>query len=212
MAIRLVLIDDHSIVLDGLRLRLEQESDFKVVGTATRVEDGYAVLQETAADVVILDLNMPGEGGLSAIARIRERWPATRIIVLTGDSMPNAANDAILAGANGFLRKEDLSAELVRAVRIVAGGKVYLSADAATALTAALHAKAAAPAEQELSERETAVLKGLAEGRSYKEIASELGVTTKSVETYRGRVVKKTGCTTRAELVRYAIQKGILKA
>jgi DNA-binding NarL/FixJ family response regulator len=110
------------------------------------------------------------------------------------------------------LRKEDAADELVRAVREVCGGKIYLSPDAATVVTKALLAKPSIPEGPALSERETAVLKGLAEGHSYKEIASELQVSTKSVETYRVRLVKKTGCKTRADLIRYAIRSGIVKA
>jgi DNA-binding NarL/FixJ family response regulator len=212
MSTRILLVDDHRILRDGLRLRLQQEPDFNIVGEATNTAEAYECLERTPVDVVIMDLNLPGENGLVATARIRSTWPTVCIIVLTGDFAAASAHDAILAGASGFLRKEDAADELVRAVREVCCGKVYLSPDAATVVTKALLAKPAAAEGLPLSERETAVLKGLAEGRSYKEIASALQVSPKSIETYRVRLVKKTGCNTRADLIRYAIRNGIVKA
>lgn len=212
MPTRILLVDDHRILRDGLRLRLQQEPDFAVVGEAKNAAEAYECLERTPLDVVIMDLNLPGENGLVATARIRSTFPAACVIVVTGDFAAASAHDAILAGASGFLRKEDAADELVRAIREVCGGKVYLSPDAATVVTKALLAKPNASEGPSLSEQETAVLKGLAEGRSYKEIASELEVSTKSIETYRVRLVKKTGCSTRADLIRYAIRHGIVKA
>lgn len=209
MSVRIVLVDDHRILRDGLRLRLQQEAEFTVVGEAADAQAAYACVGQTAPDLVIMDLNLPGENGIVATGRIRAAWPQTRIIVLTGEIADGAAQDAMLAGANGFLRKEDASEELIRAVRVVMAGKTYLSPDAATAVTQALFTKSTAP-EPALTERELEVLKGLADGLSYKEIADQLQISAKSVETYRARLVKKTGGATRAELVRYAVRKGII--
>jgi DNA-binding NarL/FixJ family response regulator len=209
MPVRIVLVDDHKILRDGVRLRLQQEADFAVVGEAASAPEAYACVGQTAPDVVIMDLNLPGENGIVATGRIRAAWPQTRIVVLTGEVGDAAAHDAMLAGANGYLRKEDASDELVRAIRVVMAGKTYLTPDAATAVTQALLAKTASP-EPALTERELAVLKGMADGLSYKEIADQLNISAKSVETYRARLVKKTGSATRAELVRYAVRKGIV--
>ena len=211
MAIRILVVDDHRILRDGLRLRLQQEPDFSIVGEAANAAEAYQCLARTSADVVIMDLILPGDSGLVATAHIRKEWPTVRVIVLTGDLAAASAHDAILAGAQGYLRKEDASDELVRAVREVVAGKVYLTPDAATVVTQALLAKPSSESAG-LSEQETAVLKGLAEGRSYKEIASDLEVSTKSIETYRVRLVKKTGCNNRADLIRFAIRSGIVKA
>lgn len=212
MTVSIVLVDDHRILRDGLRLRLQQEPDFRVVGDAATAAEAYRCVEQLKPEVVIMDVNLPGDNGLVATARIKASWPSTRVIVLTGEFAANTAQDALLAGANGFLRKEDASDELTRAVRSVMEGKTYLSPDATTAITQALLAKPSAPKETELSERELAVLKGLAEGLSYKEVAAELGIGAKSVETYRARLVRKTGCETRADLVRYAIRRGLVKA
>ncbi len=182
------------------------------MGEAATAHDAYAFLEKAAVEVVVMDLNLPDVDGLTATARIRQLWPSVRIVVLTGDSAENAPNDALLAGANGFLRKEDSSDELVRAIQTVVAGKVYLSPDAATAIARGLTTRPETPGAPVLSERENAVLKGLAAGQSYKEIAADLQVSVKSIETYRARLVRKTGCTTRAELVRYAIRTGLVVA
>jgi DNA-binding NarL/FixJ family response regulator len=212
MAVSILLVDDHRILRDGLRLRLHQEPDFRVVGDAANAAEAYQCVERLAPEVVIMDVNLPGDNGLVATTRIKTAWPNTRVIILTGEFAAHTAQDAMLAGANGFLRKEDASDELTRAVRSVMEGKTYLSPDAATAVTLALLAKSDAPKEIELSERELAVLKGLAEGLSYKEVAAGLGIGAKSVETYRARLVRKTGYATRADLVRYAIRRGLVKA
>lgn len=210
MPVRLVIVDDHKILRDGLRLRLQQEEDFTVVGEAANAAEAYDCVARTAPDVVVMDLNLPGESGIVATARIRQEWPTVRVVVLTGEATERVTQDTLLAGAHGFVRKEDASEDLARAVRVVMTGKTYLTPEAATVVTQALVTKPAAPRGPELSERELAVLKGLAEGLSYKEIAGQLDVSVKSVETYRARLVKKTGCATRAELVRYAIRAGIV--
>jgi two-component system response regulator NreC len=208
MPVRIVIVDDHAILREGLRLRLLQEPDIEVVGDAAEATAAYDAVVRHSPDLVIMDLNLPGESGLLAAGRIHKTWPKIKILVLTGEMTDAAAHDALLAGAAGFLRKEEAGTELIRAIRIVMSGKTYLSPDAATVVTQALLAHEA-PTMPALSEREIAVLRGLADGLSYKEIADRLGISAKSVETYRARLVKKTQCSTRAELVRFAIRKGI---
>lgn len=208
MPVRLILVDDHKILRDGLRLRLQQEPDFSVVGEAASAHEAYACAEKTSPDLVIIDIDLPDESGIVATQRLRASQPAIKILVLTGLTDPKVAQDVLLAGASGFLRKEEASEELVRAIRTVISGKNYLSPDAATALTAALKELPLRTAEPVLTERELDFLKGLAEGKSYKEIAEEMELSVKSVEAYRARLVKKIGCSTRAELVRYAVRKG----
>jgi DNA-binding NarL/FixJ family response regulator len=204
------LIDDHEILRDGLKCRLQQEPDMEIVGMAASSLEAYACIERTRPSLVIMDVNHPGENGLIATVKIRLADPRVRILILTGDPNAATAQVAITAGANGFLRKVDGSGELVRAVRVVMSGKIYLSPDAATAITQALLAKPALAREPALSERELSVLKSLADGMTYKEIAGQLAVSSKTVETYRARLAKKTGCATLAELVRYAVRKGII--
>ncbi len=210
MPVRIVIVDDHKILRDGIRLRLQQEDDFEVVAEAGDAREALACVAQTKPDLVVMDLGLPGESGHAATHRIRELRPQTRILVLTGEVAPSAVNDALLAGANGFLRKEEASDELVRAVRVLMAGKAYLSPDAATAVTQALIGQLNEPEPPVLSEQELAVLKGLADGLGYKEIADQLDVSVKSVESYRTRLVKKTGCATTAELVRYAVRQRLI--
>ncbi len=139
------------------------------------------------------------------------------MLALTGSKPVTITRTALLAGVDGLVFKSEAIDELVRAVRTVAAGKVFLSPDAATALVPFLRESATAPAPApsdgtELSTRERAVLKGLADGLSYKELAAELGVSVKSVDTYRARLVKKLGCANRAELVRCAVRRGLVQA
>lgn len=211
MPIRIFLVDDHLIVRDGLRLRLEQEPGFTVVGGAATAAEAQEAISRIGAEVVVMDLNLPGENGFVATTKIRTAYPETRVIVLTAQFGPTTVQDALLAGASGFVRKDDASDELIRAVRTVVLGKTYLSPDAATAVSVGLLARPEPPRSSPLTEQEIAVLKGLARGLSYKEIANELNISPKSVETYRARMVKKLGCATRAELVRYAIREGFIE-
>ena len=216
MSSRILLVDDHELVRTGLRLRFGREADFEVLADVADATAAYAIIAEQAPDLVVMDLDLPGEDGLAATTTIKARWPKTRVLALTGSKPANVARAALLAGADGLVFKSEASDDLVRAVRTIMDGKVFLSADAATALAAYLREASAASAskpttDSELSVRERSVLKGLADGLSYKELAAELGVSVKSVDTYRARLVKKLGCSGRAELVRCAIRLGLVQ-
>lgn len=205
--LRLAIVDDHVLMRKGIRLYLEKRAGLSVVMEAENTSEACRLIPETDPDVVVLDLSMPGEDGFSLIRRIRAQWPRIKVIVFTGSADDQSVGQAFLAGANAFLRKENTGRELIRAVETVVQGKSYVSADAATGLVNALRSQSAPPA---LTDRESAVLKGIAEGRSYKEIAGELAISPKSVETYRGRLAKKLGCPNRADLVRYAVREGLV--
>ncbi len=209
MATRILLVDDHKMLRDGLRLRLRLESDFEIVAEAGSAAEACARALETKPDVAIMDINLPDESGIVATRRILEGQPEVKVVVLTSSFEASVASEVLLAGARGFLRKEDASDDLVRAIRTVLAGKVFLSADAATAVTEALREKGSAK-EPVLSDQELAVLKAVAEGRSYKEIADAMAISVKTVETYRARLARKLDCSTRAELIRYAIRKGMV--
>ena len=208
--IRIALVDNHRLFRDGLTLRLQRESDFEIVGTAAGASEALSCVVQESPNLVIMDLHLPGEDGLRATREILKANPVVKVLVLTGAPDASAALDALAAGACGFLRKTESSAELIRAVRVVMSGNTYLSLDASTAVTKALVAETSPTREPVLSEREIFVLRGLADGLGYKEIADELSVSPRSIETYRVRLTKKTGCASRAELVRYGIRKGIV--
>jgi two-component system NarL family response regulator len=207
-AARIVLVEDHEMVREGLRLRLELEPDFAIVGQAGTIAEAERLLERGPANVVILDVTLPDGNGIAAVRRIHAARPELKILILTSMIDPQAANEAVMAGAHGFMRKEERSDELVRAVRTILAGKVYLSPDAATAVAQALRdPPKSGPA---LSGRERRVLQLVAEGMSYKQIADDLGVSVKSVETYRARLARKIDCSTRADLVRYAVRTGLV--
>jgi DNA-binding NarL/FixJ family response regulator len=160
-----------------------------------------------------MDLDLPEIDGLTATREIARRWPKAKVLILTGRSEPIEIETLLKSGAAGFIHKEDASSELVRAIEVVSSGKIYLSADATSLLAEVVKGKEkdGDTAKSLLTERELAVLKGISAGLSYKEIAQELGIGVKSVETYRARLARKLGVTSRAELVRYAVRERLVE-
>lgn len=209
-AVRLMLVDSQTMLREGLALRLQAEPGFTLVAQAGEMAAAVILTAESSPDVVIVDPAVAGGGSVPlVISRLRQSHPV-RILVLTGETDLDLAREALVAGAAGFLRKTDSSDELVRAIRLVMSGNIYLSPDATTVVSRAV--AAGSPGSPALTARELEVLRGLADGLSHKEIAQHLGLSPKSVETYRARLARKTGCTTRAELVRYAVRRGVVRA
>jgi DNA-binding NarL/FixJ family response regulator len=213
--VRIVLVDDHELVRQGLRRLLTDETGLEVVGEAGSAAEARAVVRKSNPHLVVLDLGLPDTSGIEVAVELRAAWPNLRILVLTGDSHESAAQKAIQAGVDGFMRKEEAAHELLRAISVVMGGQSYFSPLAASAVTRTLRKESASAVEAkrpQLTVRESEVLRGLAEGQSYKEIAAAMQVSVRTVETYRARLVRKVGCATRAELVRYAVRHGLVKA
>jgi DNA-binding NarL/FixJ family response regulator len=210
------LADDHTLVRDGLRRVIEAEPDLKVVGEAA---DGRATIAEVAAlrpDVLLLDVSMPGGGGIAALDEIRRASPATRILVLTMHEDPAYLRVALASGASGFLLKHAAGRELVAAIRVLLQGRTYVDPTlAGTALNEVLRPPQQSQPSQDaqperLSPRETQVLRDLALGFTNKEVAQHLAVSVKSIETYRARLFEKLGLDRRADLVRYAIAHNLI--
>jgi DNA-binding NarL/FixJ family response regulator len=208
-AIRILLVDAQVMVREGLALRLHLESDPVVIAQTAELPAALVLAAEDRPDVVILDPGVVGFGILrSALDRLHQSHPA-RVLVLAGESNPGLVQEALAAGAAGYLRKTDPGEELVRAIRHVQAGATYLSPAAATLMSRAATSGSAAQ-QAALTARELDVLRGIAEGLGHKEIGHRLGVSPKSVETYRARLTRKTGCATRAGLVRYAVRHGVV--
>ena len=207
-AITIVLADDHQIVRAGLRLLLEAEDGFKVVAEAGDVPTTERRLTAYRPRVLILDLNMPGEASLPAIPRLRQLAPDTAIVVLTMQSDPGFAREALRAGALGYVLKEAADGELVQAVRAAAAGRTYLTPELGARLAAAPASTAAPP--DELSARELEVLGLLALGYTNSEIASRLYLSVRTVESHRAHIQQKTGRTGRAALVAYAREHSLV--
>lgn len=200
--IGIVLADDHRVVRLGLRLVLEAEPDFKVLAEAGDVTEAARKLVALRPDVLILDLNMPGEPTLEAIPRLRAEHPQTQVVVLTMQDDPAFAREALRAGALGYVLKESAESELVEAVRRAAEGLGYLNPGLGGQL--ATEASTIQGPPDALSPRELEVLKLLAQGHTNVEIAGQLYLSPRTVESHRASIQAKTGRKTRAALVAYA--------
>jgi two-component system response regulator NreC len=208
--IRVLVVDDHAVVRAGLRLLLEQETDFEVVAEAGSAEEAVRAARLEKPDVVLLDVVMPGGSGIAAAGELIEASKGAKILVLSMQDDPTYVREAFAAGASGYLLKEGADTELVQAVRQVADGGRYvhptLGARLAQAEVDAVRRAEADP----LSEREREVLRLLALGHTNQEIASQLYISVRTAETHRAHIMQKLGLGTRAELVRYALANGLL--
>jgi len=204
--IRVVLADDHAVVRSGLRLLLDAEADFEVVAEASDVEGARRYVRGHHPQVLVLDLNMPGGSSLEAIPVIREESPDTQIVVLTMQQEPAFAREALGAGALGYVLKEAADDELVEAVRCAARGDSYLN----PRLGARIASEPPPGPPDDLSEREVDVLRMIALGHTNAEIAEQLFLSVRTVETHRSHIQQKLRLATRAELVGYALERGLL--
>jgi two-component system, NarL family, response regulator NreC len=207
--ITIVLADDHAVVRSGLRMVLDRESGMEVVSEAGDAETAVRTVLGHKPSVLVLDLNMPGElTSLDAIPRVAEVSPDTRVVVLTMQEDPEFARQALRAGAAGYVLKEAADDELVEAVRRVAAGDTYLNPSLGARLAAAPPEPAGPP--DDLTEREVEVLRLIALGHTNTEIAGQLFLSVRTVESHRAHIQQKLGRATRAELVRYALDHGFV--
>jgi two-component system response regulator NreC len=200
--VTIVLADDHQVVRQGLRMLLEAEEGFEVLDEAGDVDTTLRKVLAYRPDVLVLDLNMPGEPSLVAIPKIIATSPSTNIVILTMQDDPAFAREALRAGALGYVLKEAADSELVQAVRLAANGRTYLNPELGARLAAEPPAPTGPP--DDLSDRELQVLRLIALGHTNSEIAAELFLSVRTVESHRAHIQQKTGCSTRAELVSYA--------
>ena len=206
-AVRILLVDDHAVLRSGLRLLLEQEPDLEPIGEAATAEEAVRALPRLTPDVVVIDVEMPGIGGLEGIALIRERAPDARVLVLSMHDQARDVRRAFDAGAHGYLPKAAADEDLVRAIRAVAAGERYVHPSLGAALAAPQ--PASGPID-ELTARERDVLRLLALGHTNQEIAEQLVVSVRTVESHRAHVMTKLRVSTRAGLVGEALRAGLL--
>jgi len=208
-AVRLLLIDDHPLVRDGLRLRLETVPTLRVVGEASNAAAAQAFLAACMAEdpqggalphLALMDLNMPGVGGLELTALLHERYPQIAVLVLSMHDNPEYMVQAVKAGARGYLLKDEPAQEIITAIDAVMAGRSYFSAAAAVRLS-----QASALATL-LTHRERDVLRHIADGHANKQIAQTLGLSVRTVETHRLNIKRKLGIDGQAELIKYAVE------
>jgi len=203
--IRLVIADDHPVVRSGLKLLLEAEAGLAVVAEAGEIATAKRMVAAHRPDVLILDLNMPGAPSLPAIPELAQQ---TAVVVLTMQNDPAFARGALQAGALGYVLKEAADAELVGAVRAAAEGHTYLNPALGARMAAAPPEPAGPP--DDLTERELEILRLIALGHTNAEIGGQLYLSVRTIESHRAHIQQKTRRTTRAELVRYALDHGLL--
>ena len=212
--IHVVLADDHTLLRSGLRALLRSAPDIVVVGEASTGEDAVQVAKRTGADVVVMDLDMPGGGGAAATRALAEQSPSTRVLILTMHTEQERLLPLLNDGARGYLGKDAADRELVDAIRAVAAGEVYVRPSVARHLASSFVARpapASSPASryESLSERERTVLRMVAQGYNGPEIGERLGITAKTVDTYKQRIEDKLGLAHRSDYVRFALQAGL---
>jgi two-component system, NarL family, response regulator NreC len=214
-AIRILLVDDHKMVRDGLRLMLKQYPDMLVVGEAGDRKTALEIAARTGPEVIVMDIGLPDADGVDLSREMLERWPGIRIVILSGVADQEHLDRAIAAGVSGYLLKVNASEDLVRAIRTVKGNEPYLSPEVSAVLLTGYKRLRDTRREEDkadLSDRELQVLKLVADGRNTKEIATELGLSIKTVETHRARLMTKLGLPSVAELTKYAVRMGYTEA
>jgi len=208
--IRVVVADDHQILREGLRQLLQAGGDLAVVGEAA---DGHAVMEQVRAldfDVLLLDMSMPGKSGIELIRQVKAEKPRLRILVLSMHEEHQYAVRAIRAGASGYLTKESATAQLVAAIRKVAGGGAFISAEVAERLALEAMPHAEGPRHSTLSDREYQVFRLLVSGRSVSDIAADLHLSAKTVSTHKARLMEKLGVDNNVDLVHYAVRHRLI--
>jgi len=208
--VTIVLVDDHAVVRAGVRRLLEQEALFDVIGEAESGEKAYQIFGELKPDVMVMDLSMPGMGGLEAIRRILMRHERARILVLTMHEDLSFANQALKLGAKGYLIKNTLGDDLVKSIQTVSRGEVFLSDEIAKKMAMQSISGEQDPIH-ELSAREFEIFRLLAEGLEIDAIATTLNISSKTVSNYQTMIKQKLNINTPVELIRYAIKAGVIK-
>jgi two-component system, NarL family, response regulator NreC len=208
--IRIVIVDDHAVVRSGLKLLLDGQEDLEVVGEAGDARTAVFEVRAQKPDVVLMDVVMPSGSGIEATPAVLKEAPDAKVLILSMQDDPAYVREAFAAGASGYVLKEAADAELVAAVRKVAAGQRYVHPTLGARLVAAEADERARAEEDPLSEREHEILRLLALGHTNQEIASQLYLSVRTVETHRAHIMQKLRISTRAELVRYALERGVL--
>lgn len=203
--LRLILADDHALVREGLSLILDTVPDMSIVAHASTGEEAIDLFLKHEPDLLLLDIHMPGEGGLNAVKRILKNRPHARILILTAYDTEEEIYRSMLAGAGGYILKDTPPDELISAIRTVASGQRYMSRSAGAKLAGRIGAP-------ELTNRELVILQCVASGRANKEIADQLGVSEGTVKSHVNKIMRKLGAVSRTDAALVGLRKGLVKA
>ena len=207
---KVLLIDDHDLVRNGIRRLLEDTSEVKIIGEAVSGEEGVKKAQALDPDIILLDINMPGIGGLEACHRILQRRPEQKIIILTVHTEESFPKRLLEIGAKGYLTKECTISEMMDAIKAVCSGGSYISASIAQSLALSMIPGVAANPIDSLSRREFQVMLMMAQGNSNSEISERLCLSPKTVSTYRSRLMDKLGAENELDLIKIAVAQGMI--
>jgi DNA-binding NarL/FixJ family response regulator len=211
MSLRVLIVDDHAVFRAGLRLLIDAEVDLEAVGEAGTARDAVLQARSLKPDVILMDVVMPDQSGLDVVPTLLHERPETKVLVLSMQDDPQYVRQAFAAGASGYIPKEAADTEVVAAIREVAAGKNYVHPSVGARLVAAETAEARRVEEDPLSEREHEVLRLLALGHTNQEISAQLYISVRTAETHRAHIMRKLRFSSRAELVRYALEQGVLE-
>jgi DNA-binding NarL/FixJ family response regulator len=211
MSTRVLIVDDHAVVRAGLKLLVDGEDDLEAVGEAGTAKDAIFEARSLKPDIVLLDVVMPDQNGLEIVPQLLHESPDAKVLVLSMQDEPRYVREAFEVGASGYVLKEAADSELVAAIREVAGGGRYVHPELGARLVAAESAERKRSEEDPLSEREREVLRLLALGHTNQEIAKNLYISVRTAETHRAHIMQKLRLSSRAELVRYALDQGLLE-
>jgi DNA-binding NarL/FixJ family response regulator len=212
MNVNILIVDDYPILRSGLRQALAQQPHLTPVGEASSGELALKLALELKPDLVVMDIGLPGMNGIETTRQILKALPGTKIVIFSGDADGPLVDQALQAGARGFILKKAAGEDLIHAIDVVMAGGLCLSPELSATIVEDYQRRLvgrAGPSELVLSEREKQLLRFIADGRRNKEIAMDLKLSINSIEVYRSRLMKKVGCPSAAQLARYAVREGI---
>jgi two-component system response regulator NreC len=211
VSVRVLIVDDHAVFRAGLRMLIDAEADLEAVGEAGNARDAVFQARALEPDVILMDVVMPEQSGLDVVPTLLHERPETKVLVLSMQDDPQYVRQAFSAGASGYILKEAADTEVVAAIREVAQGRSYVHPAVGARLVAAQNADARRAEEDPLSDREHEVLRLLALGHTNQEISAQLYISVRTAETHRAHIMQKLRLSSRAELVRYALDQGMLE-
>jgi len=207
---KIIIVDDHELIREGLKKVTAKESDIEVMGEASNSEELFELLDKHEVDIVLLDISLPGRSGIDIITDIKIQAPDTKILILSMYPEDRFAVQALRAGASGYITKNNASKSLVAALRKISDGRKYISSNLAEQLASELELNYEKPLHENLSTREFEVMRLIVEGKAVRDIAEILSISANTVASYRSRILEKMKMKTNAEIIRYAIEQKLI--